>query len=409
MKELEKARVKLLLNYPFYAYLAIHLEEREDKDLPTQTMGTDGRRLYYDPTFVKSLKPDELVFVLAHEVGHCALLHIGKSRMGNRTAMVLTQGGPIPLWNLACDYAVNALLVADKLTPPKSILYDKQYDGMSAEQIYAKLLVQAQHGGGAGVGVICPDDTPAPGKAGPGPLDDHTPWGKEGKEKKAGSEASGEVPEAFDEETWRGRVAAAANQAKMQGKLPAHLEQLVEDVVHPRLDWRVLLREFVHVTMAKTDYRLFPANRRHIWQGLYLPSSHGERVDVAVAIDTSGSIGDQELQMFLGEIRGIADSFGDYCIHVLQCDATVHSHDTIEPYNQEFPSKVLGRGGTDFRPVFDYIAEKGLDVPCLVYLTDGYGSFPDVPPPYPVLWCITNEQVTAPFGQTVRLLWEDER
>jgi predicted metal-dependent peptidase len=145
-----------------------------------------------------------------------------------------------------------------------------------------------------------------------------------------------------------------------------------------------------------------PPSKKYLHVPLYMPSLTGEFVEFAVAVDTSGSIADEELNQFISEIKNISENFEDYRVHIFACDADVHDIYEIESYD-DWPTTYHGRGGTAFIPVFNAIAERGLNISCLLYLTDSYGTFPDVAPDYPVMWVINNPQGTAPWGEIVRL------
>ena len=126
MKELRQAEKRMFRDHPFYTCLYASLKKIEDDTV--NTMCTDGREIRYHPAFVLTLSIPELLFVLCHEVLHVAFLH--QIRRGDRD---------FKLWNVACDYAINGILIKAGLTMPKDGLHDKQYDGMKAEKIYQLL------------------------------------------------------------------------------------------------------------------------------------------------------------------------------------------------------------------------------------------------------------------------------
>jgi predicted metal-dependent peptidase len=204
-----------------------------------------------------------------------------------------------------------------------------------------------------------------------------------------------------NEQIWKERLARAAIAAKIQGNLPSDIESLVDAAVEPKLPWRELLRNYVQ-DATKTEYRMMPPSKRYLHIPIYMPSMKGEFLEIAVAIDTSGSISQPELETFVSEMQGIADQFENYRIHVYACDAAIHGYDVIETHD-EWPKSYGGRGGTDFRPVFKDIEEKGLEISVLIYLTDSYGSFPETPPSYPVLWVINQPNREVPFGEQIFL------
>ena len=150
------------------------------------------------------------------------------------------------------------------------------------------------------------------------------------------------------------------------------------------------------------DYRWTPPNRRYIASGLYLPSVERAGVGtIVVAVDTSGSIGEEELEQFAGEITAISDEAKPETIHIVYCDAAVQSIQQFGP-SEPIDLEPRGGGGTDFRPVFEWVEANQIAPACLIYLTDlCCRSYPQVPE-YPVLW-VTDSRRTAPFGETIRI------
>jgi len=360
------ARMKLLVEQPFFAYLALHLELVEGR---THTAGVDGRHFFYNPEYIRTLsnradKP-EIQGLWCHEVLHLALDHLG--RRGTREGL---------RWNIACDYAVNAIIKRaaaenpEGLVLPEGCLYDESFENMSAEEIYP---------------LIKTLDVWVCGKFW---HDDHDLW----------EEATTEEERKTLAREWKERVSRAAHTARQQGKLPGHLETLVEDLIEPRLDFSKYLRNFV-LTASKNDYRLSPPHKKHLWRGFYMPSFYGEAIEIAVAVDTSGSINDEEIKFALSEIWGICQQFTNHTLHLIQCDAQIQDYTVLKEFD-ELPRKVKGRGGTDFRPVFDLIRTKNLNISALIYFTDTYGTFPEQAPPYPVLWVIWQER-DVPFGEKI--------
>ena len=364
--KLTRARTQLLLSRPFWAHLALSLEIQQAQ---VGTMATDGYHLFYDPDQVAAWSVEEVTGVICHEISHCALQHLWR------------RGGRDPgKWNLACDFASNNMVLADGLKLPKGAQIG--FDGQSAEAIYSQL--QSSHLDAAS------------------PIDNHALWGQ-------GRTAPGTTVVERDEEArWRQLVAQAANGARMQGKLPGHMDTLIADYLHPTLDWTTLLREFL-TSSARNDYSLRP-NRKHLWVPLYLPSLSGNRLEIGVALDTSGSIPDNLLRRFISEVRGISEQFTAWKVHLFLCDAQVHLYRCISSEEGEWPKTFPGRGGTDFRPVFEDVVARGLDreLGCLVFFTDLEGTFPVAPPPYRVVWVTPPVQdMLVPWGDTITLV--DER
>jgi len=284
---------------------------------------------------------------------------------------------------------VNYLVLKEFELPPGCLQAD-EYDNKSAEYIYNSIPVEE-----------CNVPT----------LDSHEEWqdwgngNAEGKGDGPGDQdgqASGKVDDL--EQQWRERVATAATQARMRGKMPGHLEQLVGEILQPKLDWKAMLRDMV-TSCAKSDYRLFPSNKKHLWRGFYLPGITGEEIRVAVAIDSSGSISDRWIQEFMSEVKGICDTYEDYTIYGFVCDTQIHQKFELHPFDS-LPKTVAGRGGTSFKePIKE---AENLDITTLIYFTDLYGDFPDKAPRFPVIWVCTTD-AEAPWGYIIRYPTEDKR
>jgi len=415
-QKLTRARVQLILMQPFFGTLSLRLKLIPG-DLPT--MATDGSRIVYNPAFVDQLKPAELEGTLAHEVMHCALGH--QCRRGERDPRI---------WNEAADLAINPILIGNGFTLPAGALVDPAFANLSAEEIYARLLRQKAEGGpGSKQGQ--PQTSPGGGTANNPQAAPGTPSSdpNSGTSSQSGSQQEtmgehnaplasrpggfGEVVDATDEHgktsspaehrrqehEWGIVAEQALRSAKVCGQGPLGVERPLTESRQSQQDWRAILRDFVAAT-APCDYRWTPPNRRYVASGIYLPSVERRGSgQIVIAIDTSGSIGKLELEQFAGEISAISEEAQPEAIHVVYCDAAVQS-------TQEFAASEMvrlepkGGGGTDFRPVFDWVAENDVAPVCLIYLTDlCCDSFPETPE-YPVLW-VTDSRRTAPFGETV--------
>ena len=354
-RKLAAARSKLIMGQPFFGMLALRLALVERSDIPT--LAVDGKSVFYNPQFVIDLSNSLCQSAMAHEVMHCVLAHIG--RRGSREPK---------RWNYAIDYAANLVLKDSGFEIGDGWLLDEKYRGMTAEQIYPLLPEKLGDGKGSG------------------PLD----------EVMDGNADSTET----DAIEWKVATLQAAAAAKAQGKLPAGLDRFVEQSTKAQVDWRAQLRQFI-TQISKDDYAWSRPNRRYLSAGLYLPGLYSENMGpVVVGIDTSGSITPQVLSAFGSEIRALVQAVRPSELHVVYCDAEVNHVDVFTPHD-DMQFKPHGGGGTDFRPVAEYVREKDLSPECVVYLTDGYGPFPERQD-VPWLWCMTTD-VEAPFGETVRI------
>jgi predicted metal-dependent peptidase len=167
-----------------------------------------------------------------------------------------------------------------------------------------------------------------------------------------------------------------------------------------KVDWRELLYGYI-ASYAKSTYSFVPPNMKYLYRGIYLPSLSSDLLRIVVAIDTSGSIDEALLSEFLGEINSIMQSYPNYEIDVITADAKVQSHKVFLP-GETLEYEVSGGGGTDFRPVFEYI-DSYINYPTLLlYFTDGMGTFPEMEPSYDVMWVMPEEK-EVPFGEVMVL------
>lgn len=226
-------------------------------------------------------------------------------------------------------------------------------------------------------------------------------------------------PDGFDQHPWESMtkeqqqdiehqvvdsLVRAAQIAKSAGKLPGRWEEYIDKLLTPQIDWKNRLRHLIHVT-AKNRYRWVPPNRRYIYNDMYVPSLQGESLEIAVGMDTSGSISTEEFTVGLSEVIAIADEFESHRIHLIQCDAAIHDYKVIEQ-GDEVPKYMKGRGGTSFKPIFEKVNERiaeGDAIVALLVFSDGYPN-DDWPKPLeiPVIWVLTTD-VVPPWGEAVRL------
>jgi predicted metal-dependent peptidase len=367
-EQLITARVGLLLRASFFGNLATRLKlVNADEWCPTAA--TDGRNFYYNTRFVKMLRPKEIEFLFGHEVLHCVYDHFG--RRGERDPQ---------LWNIANDYCVNQDLkehnVGEFITSVPC-LYDKKYRGMSSEEVYddlyqnatkidiSKLMIQMldEHLDGDGDGDV------------DGDKDDDRDGERKGRPKL--SEAD---KQAIRDEIKEAMLAAAAASGDA-GNLPGGVKRLIQELTEPKMNWRELLRMQLESTI-KSDYTWMRASRKGWHMDAVMPGMKLDpMIDIAVAIDTSGSIGEAMLKDFLSEIQGIMDSFPAYKIHVFCFDTEVHNpaqydSDNLDSITEYEPG---GGGGTDFTAIYDYLKAEEIESKRLVVFTDGYpfGSWGD--------------------------------
>jgi predicted metal-dependent peptidase len=370
--QITKAIAAIVLDDPFYGYMLLRQEIIEAPN--SGTAATNGFRISYDPEFMKKLSLAEIKGVLKHEVMHIASMH--HLRRQNRDPKK---------WNIAADYVINALLVEEGVTLPQGVLADAKYKDFSTEHVYE----------------ILPDNKGNGGNDGSNESD--VGWNIGGVEDAPGIQDPA-TRDQIEQDT-KVDVIQAANAAKLMGKLPAHIERLVDSIRESRMPWRQILARFFRAT-AKADYSWLRPNRRFLASGLYLPSLHSDSLGpVVVAVDTSGSVGGEELEQFFGCINAILRQAKPEAVHVVYCDAEVQNIQVFR--ERDYPIKLnsfkpKGGGGTDFRPVFKYVKDKRLNPEVLLYLTDMHGAFPSTPSRFPTIWCATSKEI-GPFGKTIEI------
>lgn len=371
MRRLAAARTALVLDAPFFGLLALHADLRLDPQV--QSAQTDGRQIVIGAAFLETLTDAHLRAVIAHEVLHCALGHVWRRETRDRTR-----------WNIACDYAVNAILQEAGFQLPPDACLTRAYQGQSAEWIYAQLPPADRGGrgdggdGGDGESTGGSDGVPWPGRD----LDDPAP------EESAS--------------TWRVRVEQALVVAR--GSVPAALARAIA-AAQPRVDWRAALRHWVEQTIGQQDQSWQRPARRTLAQGIYLPAWRATRVPaLGVAVDTSGSIDRLRLSAFVAEVEALRREIRPTRTIVWAADAAITGEWSSDDPDEPMPASLwVGGGGTSFAPVMQAAAAHG-ELRGLIYLTDLDGEHgPD--PGIPVLWVVPGHEAhrPAPYGLVIRM------
>ncbi len=391
VEKLTTARVGLLLKAPFFGNMATRMRlVQADEWCPTAA--TNGRDFYYNTKFVEKLSEKKLEFLFGHEILHCILDHFGRVGSRDRT-----------LSNIAQDFAVNQILVderiGEKITEVK-ICYDPKYRGKAWEEIYDELYEKAEK---------IPMDQLL--KQLGDLLDEHIKEGDgEGqgsgdgdKDGKGRPSISKEEAQKIKDEIKQAMIQSAA--AAGAGKVPAGIMRMIKDITEPKMDWRQLVRQEIQ-SIVRNDYSFQRVNRKSMHSGAVLPGmKEATTIDVAIAMDMSGSIGHDDASTFLGEIKGIMDQYEDFKINLWCFDTDIYNHKeiTLDESHELLEYEPQGGGGTDFEVNFQFMEENGIRPKKFIMFTDGYpcGSWG------PEDYCDTifivkgNEQAEAPFGQTV--------
>jgi predicted metal-dependent peptidase len=375
------ARVSLLLKHPFFGNMATRLKIQEAEDwLPTAA--TDGRTIYFNRKFFDPLTVKQVEFVIAHEILHNVFDHMGRR-----------EGRNPKIFNIAADYCVNGQLVRDRIgdhqIPDIKIFHDPKYYGMGAEEVYDKIYDEMDEEELNQLGQL---------------LDEHIDWGSEGKD----GDGKGNRPTYTKEELKQIRdeireATVQAAQAAGAGNTPASVQRMIKELTEPKMNWREILRQQIQSTI-KNDYSFMRPNRKGWHMSAVLPGTQfQETIDICVAIDMSGSIGDEQAKDFLTEIKGIMEEYKDFKIKVWCFDTKVYNEADFDGYNiDEFDSyEPMGGGGTEFDANWEYMKEHDIQPKKFIMFTDGYpwGSWGDENYCDTVFVIHGNDTIVPPFGE----------
>ena len=469
--KLSAARTKLIIDKPFLGALVLRLPMIKANPNWCKRTATDAKSFYYNEDYINELSVEQTQFILAHEALHCALSHF--ARREHRIKYK---------WDLACDFAINPMLMKDGLIPPSETLYLREYNDMTAEEIYPLLSdeenkeTQDQHvyddsetgGDSQGndndpskeIGKDTPQEKSKPtskenNSNEPPPKD---PFNNKPDEKGEGDQQSSQKSESqkkknqgdgnngtknkdkappleneqankhqdnletkqendrgapqpkplnHDErETlnvqWKQRMAGAAQSAMQAGKLGDDMAKMLDFLLQPELPWRNLLAQYM-TSIARDDYSYTRPNSRRGDPAIF-PSLRSAQINIIVALDTSGSISDTEITEFVSEIDAIKGLMrAQITLHT--CDSSLHTDGPwmFEAWDEfKVPTKIIGGGGTSFKPVFEWAEKRDIRPDILVYFTDAEGAFPESEPSFPVIWLVKGKK-KVPFGNRVQL------
>jgi predicted metal-dependent peptidase len=469
-----RARSELVQEHAFFGALIMRMQMIASYALADKSMATDGSNIWYHPDFLDEVSPAELLGILVHELFHCILGH--HVRRGDRDHR---------LWNIACDYVVNLMVIAAGFKLPKWVLLDRQYEGLNAEQVYRLLEQQEEQekqqqqqlqdgeeeeaGGSAGddgdddadssddgdegdeTSGQGGDDEAEEGDDATGVPDQNEGSGDDGGDEQEGDAAEGagdnvdgdgdgtgdaahgegepnskgdpgrcgEILDAAPphdkaalseaEGEWEVAVRQAVNIAKRQGDVPGFIQEIIEHLNNPEVDWVEVLHRFIDPSTTK-DHSWVNLNRRMITLGHYAPGVISDGVShVGMVIDSSGSIDTELLAKIGAEVQGALDTGRIDKLTVILCDTRVAKHNEYST-GDLIDWEVPGRGGTAFRPAFDWLNENAPDIQCAIYFTDMECTDYGVAPVYPVLWAAYGDPRTlphwmaqAPFGEIIEV------
>ncbi|MDP3464197.1 MAG: VWA-like domain-containing protein [Sulfuricurvum sp.] len=354
MLDFSRVKSKLLVEHPYFGTLSSGLEIVVNDNIESFTL--QGNRFEYREDFFKTLSDEQVAFSLSNAALHTVLSH--PSRIGNRSPW---------LWYTACEHAINNMLIDNDFTPPSKITYDPRFRGQYAEEIYEELL-----------DTITREDL---------------------NDKDSDSRRNDETPpdklEVAQQEI---RSQNALQKAEDMGSLPEGLERLIPMAIKGVIDWRSELRDAIGGYYV-SDYAMMPPSKKLLYAGIYLPSATSRHLELAIAIDSSGSVDEVLLAQFIAEVESITEIFGSYSIDLLVCDDRIRSHHRFTN-GERIEYSLEGGGGTDFTPVFEFIETQLTPPKMLLYFTDLDGKFPRDEPHYETVWIVPYIG-EVPFGRAI--------
>ena len=355
--KLLKAKIELMTRSAFISTIALSAKHTITDKVPTAAV--KGTHIMYNPTFIQNLSVRQFAGLIAHECWHIAFQHAGRKN-----------GRDHIIWNCAGDFVINHLLVQGGFEMPDDILIDKKYDDdWSTDAVYDDLIKN------------CTDfDT---------------------SKLMLDLDSEAESPTATSEITdvvVRAKAQAQiSGDTKAIGELPGEILRIIDELLNPKLPWPVILNRFLD-QRTRQEYSWARKNRR--FQSTYMPSLHSYGLGhLTFAIDTSGSVDDEELQRMLSELRGIQQVFNPEHMTIIDCDSEIHQVHEINQNTDIMSLKFSGGGGTSFLPVLEYVTKHPTQA--LVYFTDLYGESDLDEVDYPILWICNSEHKPATIGETI--------
>lgn len=365
IKAMNRAKVALLMNKEATFFTSVYFSLNQVWDEECPTAWTDGKEIGFNPDFFLGLNQDERVLLMLHEALHVAYIHM--ERLGSRD---------MKLWNIAADHAINISLLNLGLKMPEGGHADYRFEGMAAEKIYAILKEEEQK---------------QPGRhSGSGVMEDL----KESKETK--EDLTRQVEDILVRASIRAQQAGAD-----PGSIPGDIQIILDRLLKPKLPWQKLLLKYFRA-YAKSDYSWQKPNRRFL-PDFYLPSMHSTSLmDMAVAVDVSGSVTDAEFNRIMSETGGLLRMLKPAKMTLLQFDTAVRNVTPIKDFKKLASVEFKGRGGTRINPVMQWAEENKPKL--LLVFSDGEFRQATIDPSRhtDVIWLVyDNPKFTAPFGKVV--------
>lgn len=413
-QRIERAHVRLMQSPRFCQFSGVFMVGKVTVSETHPTASTNGRDVTYGREFVGLLSDKALGFLIVHEAMHKAYRHM---TIWDDIAKINRK-----VTNYAMDYVINlqirdadpyeedVSMPRDPNTGKLMGLYDERFRNMDTRQVFNILM---EEGG---------DKNDGDGEGGEG-----GEVGEENGHSSGHSDNESSCPDqTFDEHDWddakdmsdeekeelnREIDSALREGAMLAGRMKGNVNRDIDQLLHPKVDWKEALRDFVKLAIKGGDQSTWRRpNRRFLGVDIVMPTTQSEKAEMFVlGIDTSGSIGSRELAQFLGEVKSICDEVAPERVELLYWDSHVAKRETYFGSDISKVAEVTqpeGGGGTLPGCVPEYMMQERIEPQCVVMLTDGYfygggcGDWGNVSAP--VLWCVYgNKNFVPTVGQSV--------
>jgi predicted metal-dependent peptidase len=425
---LMNARCRLITIEPWYGTMASLMKWIPDRH-NTPTMGVRMVRggeveAVYNPDFCVKLTVEELMAVVKHEIEHIVRLHITRSGQ-DREHLV---------WNVSADMVCNGKERNPRIDnlPKNGVkMLDDMNEDITTEEAYdwlqkkrVKIQITCPMCGGSGKtggdggdgGDSKQGKDKGKGKDGQGKGQGNCPMcNGEGSQSHGGDGGAGKVTIEGtwidDHNIWKGSTVSKdearqivkdmADQAtqKACGNAPGHLAEVLKRLEKPIVNWKYEFRQIVGRKAGGKRRTFARRSRRHNHFGIPGKSSHAS-VPLTICVDTSGSMSSKDLERVFTEVESMSQRFK---ITVIQFDHQVQGDPQKYHRGDWKKIKILGRGGTSFINLVEWMKENKQVGDVNIILTDGYAPWPNEEDFY-VIWAIVNEEVKAPWGKTIAVV-----
>jgi len=444
-ERIQHAIIRLMNYYPAVSPIMMSWDIQEYNEA-VPTMGTDYIHMYYNTEYLDKLNRDQVPAVVLHEVFHCVFLHpssfatleqegkdkclwdLAQEIVVNATVNELTKGTPFALPGAPFD-PLKSVNIEDVLNSSGSVYFYSDYGlDHSTNEVYEELVKERSKipkefqtlltiigcsGNGNGNGTIDSNGDSEEGNSDQsqdGSGSNSNCKGNSGNKGQSSSKSnkksplSGDVIPSKSKEAIEKAIAVILEMQKQRGDLPANLKRLIKDLTTPKISWKKMLQGMiVRARDGLEDIsRIRHNTRRDYDNDVIIPETVYRKLDeVVIVLDTSGSISQKELVDFVSELQTMEHIVDSYT--VITTDAEVHEVVKVKDLRELLNKiKFEGGGGTDFRDVFEKVKKCNT----MIFFTDGYATYPEDPPRYPVLWILTKDNEKPPWGNVAYIFNE---